>query len=149
MAEITKVLADNLRRLRDEKGLTQEGLADKAKLSLGTIQGYENCRRWPERPYLLALAKALQVPETDLFKVNEPRSPTVDSLLKALGEMQKTVANIPEDWIKRLASNDQHDLGAIAARAFLSRDLREIIELKLLSQIKVFGETILNKVKNG
>lgn len=67
VADIARLLADNLKRIRGEKGLTQGQLAEKANVSFGTIQGYESTRRWPELPYVKAIAKALDVPEDELF----------------------------------------------------------------------------------
>lgn len=67
MKNIAECLAHNLRRLRKERKMTQEVLAERAGLSLGTIQLIETRKRWPERESVASLAQALGVPETSLF----------------------------------------------------------------------------------
>ncbi len=52
---------ENLRRLRQEAGLTQIGLAQKAGLSLRSVQNWEQGHRIPRVDTLVALTKALQV----------------------------------------------------------------------------------------
>lgn len=73
MSDLRDVFSNNLRKFRKLRGLTQDELAEKCRLSIGTIQSYEAKRRWPEKPYLEALAKALDIPETDLFALEEPK----------------------------------------------------------------------------
>ena len=60
-------LARNLKRLRKVKNLTQEALARKAKLSLGYIARLEIGRHDPKLSVLQRLAKALDVPVTELL----------------------------------------------------------------------------------
>lgn len=67
MGIITKVLADNLRRMRKERNLTQTQLADAIGISLASIQGYEAERVWPAMDTIKALAKKFGVDESDLF----------------------------------------------------------------------------------
>jgi transcriptional regulator with XRE-family HTH domain len=54
-------LAANLRRLRQEAGLTQDQLADKALLHRSTISRLENAKRWPETVTALLICRALGV----------------------------------------------------------------------------------------
>jgi transcriptional regulator with XRE-family HTH domain len=119
MVDIAEVLAVNMRRLRSEKGLTQQQLADKSKLSMGTIQGYEGKRRWPEKLYLEAIAKALSVPETEFFVPINGREakPSVMALLIAMQELEienKKLANqlnmIPLDILKFLSEKTDFDV---------------------------------------
>lgn len=104
MDDIATILAKNLRKLRDKAGLTQSDLAEKANVSMGTVQAYEGKRRWPELPYLEALAKALGVPAFELFSVPSQLSPTMDYLLKALKELetenQKLKRGLPYDFLQ-------------------------------------------------
>jgi transcriptional regulator with XRE-family HTH domain len=53
--------ADILRELREKAGLTQEGLARKANLSLGYVAKLEGRRAQPSWATVKALAKALGV----------------------------------------------------------------------------------------
>jgi len=81
---ITKVFADNIRRLRKEKGLTQTELADELGLSLASIQGYESERVWPAMDTIKSLAKALEVEESALFLDPFYKDEQVDQAIKIL-----------------------------------------------------------------
>lgn len=52
--------ANNLRRLREEKGWTQLQLAEEAHTTAATISHYENARREPNLANLRLLQSALQ-----------------------------------------------------------------------------------------
>jgi transcriptional regulator with XRE-family HTH domain len=53
--------AEVLQRLRESAGLTQAGLAEKAGLSLRTVQSWEQGRRSPVSPDFFKLIQALGV----------------------------------------------------------------------------------------
>jgi transcriptional regulator with XRE-family HTH domain len=53
--------AEIMRRLREDTGLTQAGLADRSGIPLRTIQGWEQGYRCPVSPAFFKLAKALGV----------------------------------------------------------------------------------------
>jgi transcriptional regulator with XRE-family HTH domain len=57
-----------IRRLRDERQLTQEQLAHKAKISLGYLARLETGRHDPKLSTLRKIAKALGVPVTELLE---------------------------------------------------------------------------------
>jgi DNA-binding XRE family transcriptional regulator len=58
-------LAERLKRLRAHRGLTQEGLADKAQLPLNTLRQIEQGHReTPYWPTMCALARGLELPVT-------------------------------------------------------------------------------------
>jgi transcriptional regulator with XRE-family HTH domain len=59
--------SSTLRRLREKAQLTQAGLADRAGLSLRTIQSWEQGRRAPVSPDFFKLADALGV-RADAFR---------------------------------------------------------------------------------
>jgi transcriptional regulator with XRE-family HTH domain len=52
---------DELRRLREASGLTQEALAQKAGTSIGNVRNYEQGLRLPSFPIVVKLASALGV----------------------------------------------------------------------------------------
>ena len=56
-----EVLARNLRRLRREKGLTQEELADRMGINRNYVGMIERCENSPTVDMLERIAKALQV----------------------------------------------------------------------------------------
>ena len=55
-----ETLGQRLRRLREERGYTQEELAKRAKCAQSTLSGLERDTR-PKRPDLLGIADALKV----------------------------------------------------------------------------------------
>ena len=65
---------DLLRRLREEAGLTQQQLAEKSGLPIGSLRNHEQGQRAPSWPAVVKLARALGV-STDVFadcdEVNE------------------------------------------------------------------------------
>jgi transcriptional regulator with XRE-family HTH domain len=67
MKDIADIFSSNLKRLRGAKDLTQDALAERAKISLSTVQGYESGRRWPEKVFLDAIIKALECHPSELF----------------------------------------------------------------------------------
>jgi transcriptional regulator with XRE-family HTH domain len=66
---------DVLRGLREKAGLTQEQLADRAGIPIGSLRNHEQGQRIPSWGAVVKLAKALDV-STDVFaecdEVNEP-----------------------------------------------------------------------------
>jgi transcriptional regulator with XRE-family HTH domain len=60
-------LGENLRALRQRGRLTQTALAEKAGLSLRSIQNWEQGHRMPRVQTLIALAGALRVSVDDLL----------------------------------------------------------------------------------
>lgn len=65
--DIRRQLSRNLRRLRTEKGWSQEDLADRAGLHRTYVSGVERGVRNPTITIVAALAKALGVPPAELL----------------------------------------------------------------------------------
>ena len=66
--ERLKVFADNLRAERNRKHLSQEGLAEKANLSMQTVSKIERGVQVPSLFTVYDIAKALEVDINDLLK---------------------------------------------------------------------------------
>jgi transcriptional regulator with XRE-family HTH domain len=62
------VFADNVRRLREERGMTQEQLADAAGLHLDHVSKIENRRREPKVRTIYKLSRGLEVPLGPMFE---------------------------------------------------------------------------------
>jgi transcriptional regulator with XRE-family HTH domain len=65
--DMRKLVGDNTARIRKEKGLTQEALAEKSGLSQQYISGLENGLRNPTIVTLYELAIALGVSHVELM----------------------------------------------------------------------------------
>ena len=93
---IRTVFANNVKKYRNTLRYSQEKLAEKTKLSVQTIKDIESCRRWVSDSSLAKLAKALNIPEFQLFvpekyeNDKKYRKPALKSLI-ALKMKLKTV----------------------------------------------------------
>lgn len=74
-SDLAAVIGDNVRRLRDQHGMSQDGLADLADLSKGTVVAIEQQRSNPSVATLCALAEALDVGLSGLLEA--PAGPLV------------------------------------------------------------------------
>lgn len=109
MPTITNCLAINIRNLRQERGLTQTQLAQKAGISLIFLQGIEGERKWISPATVKAIAKALQVSEPELFSgpdADKPEMPTRKSQF-ALGQKRRRAQDdildlLPRDIVEAL-----------------------------------------------
>ena len=61
------ILAQNIQRLRKEKGWTQEELAERLGCSFDAIQAYECCKREPACKVMVALEQAFGVTGAQLY----------------------------------------------------------------------------------
>jgi len=68
MPDPLDIFAANLRRLRQERGLSQERLAHDADLNMTHVAKIERCEREPGVRTVAKLAKALGVPAAELFE---------------------------------------------------------------------------------
>ncbi len=67
MQEVRQQFAANLRRHRDQAGLSQEALADVCDLHRTEISLLERCKRSPRLETIVILARGLDVPPTELL----------------------------------------------------------------------------------
>src|SRR5690606_5865278 len=66
MESTRKILAQNLKNLRNSKGLTQFELAELADISATFLQKIEYGKKWPSPETIDRLARALKVAATEL-----------------------------------------------------------------------------------
>ena len=74
---IKQILAKNIKKRRENLGLTQEGLAEITDLSVQTINTIEGCRMWISDKSITKLAKALNV---DIFQLFMPHHVAINKL---------------------------------------------------------------------
>jgi transcriptional regulator with XRE-family HTH domain len=72
--DMRKLVGQNVKRLRLEKGLTQEQFCDISGFSQQYVSGLENGRRNPTIVTVYELAKALGVTHIDLLELPSTRS---------------------------------------------------------------------------
>ena len=89
MNSIKEVIAANLKRIRKDKGFTQESLAEKTELSMSTIQHLELGNRWIGLETLANLCVALGVNEVEIFQQPDAALPTTTPTEEQLLAMVK------------------------------------------------------------
>jgi transcriptional regulator with XRE-family HTH domain len=92
---LRKTLSTNIKRHREQAGLTQEKLAEKAGISANMVNDIEGCRSWVSDKTLVKLAAALQVETYRLFMPptltdTDLAKTAVADLAKDLQKLRKT-----------------------------------------------------------
>ena len=67
--KVRKILSSNLKKYREKLGLSQEKLAEKAKISTMMVKDIEACRTWVSDRTIESLAAALK---TDIYRLLMP-----------------------------------------------------------------------------
>ena len=120
--------AENLRRYRQEQGLTQLELGRKINYSEKAVSKWESGASIPPATALLAVADALGVTLDDLFDYGAPSyylgidggaTKTTFALADNSGKIIKTL---------KLGSSNPFDLGFLVASAVLDEGIRKITE---------------------
>lgn len=82
--DIEAILARNLKAIREARGLSQEALAELAKVATTSVYRFEAQERWPQPKSLKALAKALGCSPSALFSSGKTAvPPEVEALVAA------------------------------------------------------------------
>jgi transcriptional regulator with XRE-family HTH domain len=82
-----QIIASNIKRLRKMRGLSQEGLAERADLNPTHLSQIETCRRKPRQDTLMALSKALGVQTKVLhMDYSETLKPSPEDALAVMTE---------------------------------------------------------------
>lgn len=84
---VQKRLAENIRRIRKEKGLTQFALAEAAEISEATIKSVELCLNWPSEKTIAQIANALEI---DIVKLFLPLADSLETYRQT--EIKNTIA---------------------------------------------------------
>ena len=90
LPDVLRPLGTQLRRLRLERKLTQEGLAELAGLTYKHVGRIELAKVEPGTDVLVRLARALRVPVGDLFETITPRETGASRL--SLDEIESLAA---------------------------------------------------------
>ena len=89
MTDYNKLVGARIKKRRKELGLTQKELGGKVKCAEITIRQYESGRSTPKADTRVKLAKALNMPYSDLF------DPTVADVVAALPEIGVEIEGDP------------------------------------------------------
>jgi transcriptional regulator with XRE-family HTH domain len=98
MVDYAKVLGGRIAEARRRAGFTQEGLAEKARLNVKTIQGIEQGRTDPEIATLRRVARTLAVPVSELV----PDDPAFAA--RKLRRLHEELAQRPPESVAVIAS---------------------------------------------
>ncbi|WP_461256327.1 helix-turn-helix domain-containing protein [Treponema sp. R80B11-R83G3] len=113
MIKIKDVLADNLKKNRQKKGVTQEQLAEKANVSSHYIAMVETCKSFPKPEMLERLAITLDIEPYQLFTVeNDPNEPNERLYKKIVNEMNHVMVDIKQvvkEAVKETLNNELKD----------------------------------------
>jgi transcriptional regulator with XRE-family HTH domain len=103
MIDIKEIFAENLRKIRRKRGLTQEKLAEKANMSLQYLALLEIARKFPSGEMLERLANALDIETYELLAVapspqnelEQLRKEIKDDIKNAFGErLEQAITNV-------------------------------------------------------
>jgi len=97
MRKIRDILAENLKKNRRIKGLTQEQLAEKADVSSHYVAMVETRKTFPKPEMLERFAKTLGIEPYQLFAVeNDPNDPNERLYKKIVTEMKHIALDIKQ-----------------------------------------------------
>ena len=107
MIDIKEIFAENLRKIRRKKKLTQEKLAEKANMSLQYLALLELARKFPSGEMLERLANALDIETYELLAVASSATNELELLRNDIIHEVKTLneslaKNITDEVIKAI-----------------------------------------------
>lgn len=108
-------LGRNIETCRKRAGLSRDALAEACKVSPGTVGNWERGERWPEYENVAAIAKLINIPETNLFDGEiAPIVPTISEALDVIVKSVSVISRISPNIINRLAGADEDQLRRIS-----------------------------------
>ena len=105
--DILKVLGKNIKKVRKEKGYTQDYVAEQINVSTDLLRSIENCRNIGSITTLLNICNFLQVSPNTLFaELLDFKEETLDSsLLNLTNQLSKEGKNILKEIIIHIDKN--------------------------------------------
>ena len=95
--DIQKRLAENVKRIRKSKNLTQFQLAEIAEVSEETIKNIELCRCWTSDKNLAKITEALNI---DISKLFLPVQSSIQEDSKNIAQIKQTIAEELKSYIE-------------------------------------------------
>jgi HTH-type transcriptional regulator, cell division transcriptional repressor len=109
MRKIRDVLAENLKKTRRLRGLTQEQLAEKADVSSHYVAMVETCKTFPKPEMLEQFAKTLGIEPHQLFTVENDLNESNEHLYKKIVAEMKNMAIDIKQIVKETVSETIHE----------------------------------------
>ncbi|MBR0100637.1 MAG: helix-turn-helix transcriptional regulator [Treponema sp.] len=93
--EVVKVVGENIRRLRKDRGLSQEELSENSNITPGYLSDIENNKRSVSLDTLVAIANALSVFPSELLRLNCCKDEVcLQELLNAIDSCRKSTNHL-------------------------------------------------------
>ena len=147
MKTAANLVGENIRRMRKSLKMSQTALGEAVGLTVQAINLIERGKRQARASNLEAIARALSCSPQDLFAGQAESSPTVESLLRALTEMQSELNKLT-DTEDDFATSRPYQIWASADEA-LKRELADLWEgyMQASSKQKLHAFQILAPVR--
>ena len=101
--EVREILAENLKKLRKRKGLSQLKLANEIQMAFTFINDIENCKKWISPETLARFATFFGVPVSAFFSTETEKSGNKipDMFLNTIcDEVVKTIKDVEERFVE-------------------------------------------------
>lgn len=97
--EVREIFAENLKRLRKQKGLSQLKLSNELQMAFTFINDIENCRKWVSPETIARFATFFDVPVSTFFQLDleeyNKDNGKVDFIINTISEeISKTIEDI-------------------------------------------------------
>ena len=101
-------MASNLKKNRRKLGITQEELAEKAKVSTHYIAMIETCKKYPKPDMLEQIARTLKIEPYKLFSVeSDPNEPLERLHQKIIADVKQIVSEAVEKIMDSQVKNNE------------------------------------------
>ena len=95
--EVRQIFANNLKKLRKQKGLSQLKLSNEIQMAFTFINDIENCKKWVSPETIARFATFFDVPVSSFFEIDNDIDNTshIDFLIKTISdEVSKTIMEV-------------------------------------------------------
>ena len=103
--EVRKIFAENLKKLRKQKGLSQLKLSNELQMAFTFINDIENCKKWVSPETIARFSTFFDVPISTFFQLDSEESNSenekINFIIKTLSE---EIANTIKDVEERFKS---------------------------------------------
>lgn len=102
--EIRQIFADNLKKIRKQRGLSQLKLSNEIQMAFTFINDIENCKKWVSPETLARFSTFFEVPVSYFFQDNENElntNITDEVFIKTISEeVTKTIQSVSKRFFE-------------------------------------------------